>query len=225
MPGRYPQSCALARATEVLGERWTLLIIRELLLSPRRFTDIKERLRGVSTSVLAERLARLEQSGVVRRSVLAPPAASTVYELTASGRALRPAVYAMIRWGAQYLLPLRPGDRMEPDWLRLVLAAYAREKRSPARRYEVHVRANGTVAVMHVAGGAKGTTVTEAGAPSDVRLAIKAEDLLGLMAGRIRPLDAMEDGRIEAEGDLAALDVFSELFDAGTNEGAAHVKG
>lgn len=217
MPGRYPQSCALARATEVLGERWTLLIIRELLLSPRRFTDIKERLRGVSTSVLAERLARLEQSGVVRRSVLAPPAASSVYELTASGRALRPAVYAMIRWGAQYLLPLRPGDRMEPDWLRLVLAAYAREKRSPARRYEIHVRAGGAEAVIHVAGGAKGTTVAEAAPPSggrsDVRLTIGAEDLLGFMAGRVHAREALVDGRIEAEGDLAALDVFSELFD------------
>ena len=225
MSNRYPQSCALARATEVLGERWTLLIIRELLLGPKRFTDIKERLGSVSTSVLTERLTRLEDSGVVRRSVLAPPAASTVYELTASGRALEPAVFALVRWGAQYLLPLRPDERMEPDWLRLVLAAYAREKRSPARRYEVHVRANGTVAVMHVAGGAKGTTVTEAGAPSDVRLAIKAEDLLGLMAGRIRPLDAVRDGRIEAEGDLAALDVFSELFDAAAGEGSRQIKG
>ena len=218
---RYPQSCALARATEVLGERWTLLIVRELLLGPRRFTDIKERLRGVSTSVLAERLARLEHSAVVRRTVLAPPAASTVYELTASGRALRPAVYAMIRWGAQYLLPLRPGERMEPDWLRLVLAAYAREKRSPAYRYEIHVRAGGTKAVIHVAGGAKGTTVAETTAPSDVRLTIGAEDLLGLMAGRVHAREAMADGRIEADGDPAALDAFAELFDVG----AAHVKG
>lgn len=214
MSNRYPQSCALARAAEVLGERWTLLIVRELLLGPKRFTDIKERLGGVSTSVLTERLTRLEGSGVVRRSVLPPPAASAVYELTASGRALQPAVYALIRWGARYLLPFRPGERMEPDWLRLVLSAYAREKRSPARRYEIHVRAGGTEAVIHVAGGAKGTTVAEAGASSDVRLSIEAEDLLGLMAGRIRPLDAVREGRIEAEGDLAALDVFSELFDA-----------
>lgn len=225
MSNRYPQSCALARATEVLGERWTLLIIRELLLGPKRFTDIKERLGGVSTSVLTERLTRLEDSGVLGRSVLAPPAASTVYELTPSGRALEPTVFALVRWGARYLLPLRPDERMEPDWLRLVLAAYARERRSPAHRYEIHVRANGTVAVMHVAGGAKGTTVTEGGAPSDVRLTIDAEDLLGLMAGRIVPLDAVAEGRIEAEGDLPALDQFSDLFDTGANEGAAYVKG
>ena len=209
----------------MLGERWTLLIIRELLLGPKRFTDIKRRLGGVSTSVLTERLMRLEDSGVVGRSVLAPPAASTVYELTSSGRALEPAVHALVRWGAQYLMPLRPGEPMEPDWLRMVLAAYARETRSPAQRYEIRVRSNGAEAVMHVAGGAKGTTVAEAGRPSNVRFAISGEDLLSLMAGRIRPADAVRDGRIEAEGDLSALDVFSELFDTAMSEGGVDVKG
>lgn len=225
MSNRYPQSCALARAAEVLGERWTLLIIRELLLGPKRFTDIKERLGGISTSVLTERLARLEDSGIVKRSVLAPPAASAVYQLTAGGRALEPAIYALVRWGGRYLLPFRPEERFEPDWLGLVFAAYAREKRSPARRYEIRVRAGGREALFHVAGGAKGTTVAEAGAPSDVRLAIGAEDLLGLMAGRIRPLDAMREGRLEAEGDLVALEEFSELFDVARGERGGHVNG
>jgi DNA-binding HxlR family transcriptional regulator len=74
----YSQFCALARALELLGERWTLLIVRELLLGPKRFTDLRERLDGISTSLLAERLARAEGAGLVRRAVLAPPAASTV---------------------------------------------------------------------------------------------------------------------------------------------------
>lgn len=225
MPNRYPQSCALARATEVLGERWTLLIIRELLLGAKRFSDIRERLDGVSASVLTGRLTRLEDAGVVRRSVLPPPAASTVYELTEGGRALEPAVHALVRWGARYLLPLRPGERMEPDWLRMVLSAYARTTPSPARRYEIHVQAGGTEAVIHVSGGESGTTVAEAGAPSDVRLAISGEDLLALMAGRMRPLEAVREGRIDAEGDLAALDAFSELFDAAANEGGGHGDG
>lgn len=225
MSNRYPQSCALARATEVLGERWTLLIIRELLLGPKRFTDIKTRLGGVSTSVLTERLTRLEDSGVVRRAFLPPPAASAVYELTAGGRELEPAVHALVRWGARYLLPLRPDEPMEPDWLRMVLSAYARKAPSPARRYEIRVSEGDSEAVMHVAGGEHGTVVTEADAPSDVRLAISGEDLLSLMAGRLRPLDPVQEGRLAAEGDLSALELFSELFDAGTNEGAAHVKG
>ena len=225
MSNRYPQSCALARAAEVLGERWTLLIVRELLLGPKRFTDIKERLGGVSTSVLTERLTRLEDSGVIRRSLLPPPAASTVYELTASGRALEPAVFALIRWGAQYLLPLHPEERMEPDWLRLVFAAYARRTRSPARAFEIHIRSGGAEAVLHVAGGPKGTTVADAGGASDVRLVMDAEDLLGLMAGRIRPLDAMRDGRLQAEGDLDALDVLPRLFDTSASEGGGRVDG
>ena len=225
MSERYPQSCALARAAEVLGERWTLLIVRELLLGPKRFTDLKERLGSVSTSVLTERLTRLEGADVVRRSVLAPPAASTVYELTASGRALEPAVFALIRWGAQYLLPLRPEERMEPDWLRLVFAAYARRTPSPGCTFEIHIRSGGAEAVIHVAGGPNGTTVSEAGAPSDVQLEVGAEDLLGLMGGRIRPLDALREGRLKAEGDLAALELLPRMFDTSASEGGGHVIG
>lgn len=221
MPNRYPQSCALARATEVLGERWTLLIIRELLLGPKRFTDIRERLDGVSASVLTERLTRLEEAEVVRRSVLPPPAASTVYELTDSGRALEPAVHALVRWGARYLLPLRPDERMEPDWMRMVLAAYARTARSPERRFEIRVRNGATEAVIHVAGGEHGTTVSETSAPSDVRFAISGAALLAFMSGRLRPLDALREGQIEADGDLSALEDFAGLFDGKvTKEGS-----
>jgi|CXWL01.1.fsa_nt_gi DNA-binding HxlR family transcriptional regulator len=225
MSNRYKQSCALARTAEVLGERWTLLIIRELLLGPKRFTDLKARLGSVSASVLTERLARLEELGVVGRGFLPAPAASAVYELTASGRDLQTAVHALVRWGARYLLPLRPDEPMEPDWLRMVLAAYASKAPSPPLRYEIRVREGDSEAVIHVAGGEHGTAVTDADAPSDLRLAMKGEDLLALMAGRIRPADAVRDGRIEAEGDLSALDVFSELFDAAVSDGGVHVKG
>ena len=218
MPNRYPQSCAQARATEVLGERWTLLIIRELLLGSKRFSDIRERLDGVSASVLTERLTRLEEAGVVRRSVLPPPAASAVYELTDSGRALEPAVHALVRWGARYLLPLRPDERMEPDWMRMVLAAYARAAPSPERSFEIRVRNGGMEAVIHVAGGQRGTTVSEKCAPSDVRFAISGPNLLAFMSGRLRPLDALREGQIEAEGDLSALEEFSDLFDGKVKE-------
>src|SRR3989337_600144 len=130
---RYPQFCALARACEILGERWTLLIVRELLLGSKRFSDLRGRLDRISTSILAERLARLEAQGIGQRAVLEPPAASTIYELTEDGQALRATVFELIRWGARYLLPPRPDERVEPDWLRLALAAYARDGGSPAR--------------------------------------------------------------------------------------------
>ena len=97
---RYPQYCPLARAAEVVGERWTLLVLRELLLGPRRFSDLRRALTDVSTSVLADRLARLEERGLVAHRELDPPAGAAVYELSESGQALGPALLALARWGA-----------------------------------------------------------------------------------------------------------------------------
>lgn len=219
MTTRYQQFCALARAIEILGERWTLLIVRELLLGPKRFVDLRGRLDGVSTSVLAERLSRLEEMQIVRRSVLAPPAASTVYELTDSGRALEPAVFALIRWGARFLLPRRPGERLEPEWMRLVLAAYARKTRTPARSFEIRMPAAGKPVAMRVVGGRRGTTVLEGESPVDLIITAPAEAVLGLMSGRLDPSDALRLGHIQAEGDQTALSIFSQLFDVDAGPG------
>ena len=157
---RYAQFCALARAAELVGERWTLLIVRELLLGPRRFVDLRARLRGVSPSVLTERLARAETAGLVRRRALPPPAAAATYELTDHGEALRPVVHELIRWGGRFLLPMRRGERVEPEWMRLALAACARRGPTPARAFRVRVVARGAPeAVLRVAGGARGTVV------------------------------------------------------------------
>src|SRR6516164_6608700 len=102
---RYNQFCALARAAEIVGERWTLLIIRELLLGARRFGDLGERLGGVSPTLLTERLN------------------AQVYELTETGQALQPAIRELIRWGGRFLFPPRDGDAFEPDWALLALGA------------------------------------------------------------------------------------------------------
>src|SRR5688572_9884889 len=99
----YNQFCALAYALDVVGERWTLLIIRELLTGPRRFKDLIDGLPGISTNLLSERLKNLEQQGLLSRRVLPPPAGSTVYELTLRGQALEKAVLELGRWGSQFL--------------------------------------------------------------------------------------------------------------------------
>jgi len=215
---RYDQFCALARAAEIVGERWTLLVVRELLLGPKRFTDLRGRLHGISTSILSERLSRLEGAGLVRRSFLEPPAASTVYELTEDGRALQPVVFELIRWGARYLLPSRPGDRQEPDWLRLALAAYARKDETPARSFQLRVRGGEREAIIRITGGPGGTSVTADRAPADVSVLADIEAVLGLMSGHINPAEALNAGLIGAEGDLTALPVFPELFDAAAGE-------
>src|SRR5690606_41307941 len=99
----YRQFCALAFALDVVGERWTLLIVRELLAGPRRFTDLLDGLPGISPNLLSERLKRLEQQGLLVRRALPPPAASAVYDLTEYGHGLDPALLALGRWGSRRL--------------------------------------------------------------------------------------------------------------------------
>src|SRR5581483_6905736 len=107
----YNQYCSVARALDVVGERWTLLIVRDLLLGPRRYKDLLESLPGIGTNLLADRLKELEHEGIVRRTVLPPPAGSTVYELTETGQELEPVIAAMGRWGARFLGAPRSADR------------------------------------------------------------------------------------------------------------------
>ncbi|MBZ9750784.1 helix-turn-helix transcriptional regulator [Deinococcus sp. HMF7604] len=110
MPGKrvYDDGCAAAHALDLVGERWALLVVRELLLGPRRFTDLQEQLRGISPTVLTQRLGDLEEVGVVRREQLPPPASARVYALTPWGRELEPVLQALGRWGARS--PGRPAQ-------------------------------------------------------------------------------------------------------------------
>lgn len=208
---RYAQFCPLARAAEVLGERWTLLVVRELLVGPQRFSDLRRRLPGVSSSVLAERLERLERRAIVRRAQLPPPAASAVYELDEAGRALLPVVAELLRWGSRWLLPAVPGDHFEPDWVVIALRAFAQASPTPARRFELRLTADGAPdAVVAVEGGPEGTCVAmgPASGPA-VRLRLAAPLALGLMAGR---LDAQAARACVADGDPDAVADFPRLF-------------
>src|SRR3977135_2140895 len=125
----YPQFCARARAGELIGERWTLLIIRELLLGPKRFGDLLDHLDGMSPTLLTARLNALVDSNVVRRITLPRPVNAQLYELTDIGRDIQPASRELIRWGGRFLFPPVPGDVFEPDWVLLGLDAIA--KRTP----------------------------------------------------------------------------------------------
>jgi DNA-binding HxlR family transcriptional regulator len=120
---RYDQYCPIAHALDLVGERWALLVIRELVHGPLRYTDIHERLHGCSTNILAARLRDLEAGGVVRRRQLPPPAGSTVYELTECGAALRPVLRALAWWGVDSLgpPPLDEVKAFEQGWLEKAL--------------------------------------------------------------------------------------------------------
>jgi DNA-binding HxlR family transcriptional regulator len=107
----------------VIGERWTLLVVRELLLGPKRYKDLLDGLPGIGTNLLAQRLRELEENGLVRRRRLPAPAGVAVYELTEAGRALEDSVLALGRWGAAFLGVPRTTDRYRPGWYVLSMLA------------------------------------------------------------------------------------------------------
>lgn len=117
----YRQYCAVARALDVLGDRWTLLVLRELLDGPRRYADLLAGLQSISTDILARRLRELEDAGLVERDVLPPPAASRVYRLTASGREVEPVIASLARFGFERLGARRADDAADPRWLALAV--------------------------------------------------------------------------------------------------------
>jgi DNA-binding HxlR family transcriptional regulator len=117
MHKRYEAYCPVAHALGLVGERWALLVVLELMSGPKRYTDLVDRLPGIGTNILAGRLRDLEAGGVVTRRTLPPPAASRVYELTEYGRALRPAIRELALWGARSLGPPTDRDELFPGWL------------------------------------------------------------------------------------------------------------
>ena len=122
---RYQQYCALARALDVAGDRWTLLIVRELTPGPRRFTDLIDGLPGISRNLLTTRLRALERDGVISRQELQPPAARQVYELTDDGRDLAGAMAPLIAWGVRRLGDREPGERIRARWAAVGMAVLA----------------------------------------------------------------------------------------------------
>jgi DNA-binding HxlR family transcriptional regulator len=135
---RYDSYCPVAHALGLVGERWALLVVLELLSGPKRYTDLADQLPGIGTNILAGRLRDLEAGGIVTKRTLPPPAASRVYELTEYGRALRPVIRELALWGARSLGPPSDGDELFSGWLRnaldTVLAPLA-----PPGRFEFHV--------------------------------------------------------------------------------------
>lgn len=145
MSKSYGQACAIARGLEVLGGRWTLLVVRELLIGPKRFTDLEANLPGIPSSLLGERLRDLEAAGLVHRRRLPPPAASTVYELTDAGRALEEVVLALGRWATRFGRAVGAEDASRPEWQLYALKwvfrpeAAGRVNRTFEMRFGVHV--------------------------------------------------------------------------------------
>ncbi|OKI80480.1 transcriptional regulator [Streptomyces sp. TSRI0395] len=209
----YDQFDATARALDSVGDRWTLLIVRELLGGPRRYTDLHADLPGVSTDVLASRLKDMEQTGLALRRKLPPPSAASVYELTARGRALLPVLAALAEWGAPALAERRPTDAVRAHWFALpllgALAGLTREGVLEVRleEGEFHLHVGGGAGAV-LPGAAAGSQVYGYGPADrpDARIVLDAGVCLELAEGRATFAETVKDGRVEVlgEGPLAA---------------------
>jgi len=210
---RYELFCPLARAVEVLGNRWTVLILRELMVGPQRFSDLRRRLGRVSSSVLAERLSHMESLGLIETEELPPPAASRVYRLTARGESARAVLLELARFGLHWLGPRRPGEHFEPDWMRLSLQSFAVPGPTPGHRYEVEIRGEGEPVRLRFGGGPDGFHYLDDDTPVDAELRGTAEPLLGVLTGLL-PVDAARAAGATIDGDpdvVAALPDFFEF--------------
>jgi DNA-binding HxlR family transcriptional regulator len=207
----YEDGCAAAHALDLVGERWALLVVRELLLGPKRFTDLRAGIPNVSPNVLAQRLRELEGAGVVRRRKLPPPAASRVYELTEWGMELEPVIISLGRWGARS--PSRPRDAgLGVDSLVLSLRTMfdAGAAEGLAASYELRLGEESFRA--EVAGGRFEILRGSAKRPDAVIKTDTASTLGALIYEGGSLEEALRSGIIEIEGDRLAVERFIQLF-------------
>lgn len=206
----YDHYCGAARALDAVGDRWTLLIVRELLAGPRRYTDLHADLPGVSTDVLASRLRDMEQGGIATRRRLPPPASAFVYQLTPRGRGLLPVLQALHAWGADDLGERRPTDAVRAHWFALPLRARLQElggggvAEVQLDEGVFHVRLGADLPDPDDDAAADADPVygdgPAPGAP-DARLLLAAETCTALVTGDLTVRDAVRDGRLRVAGD------------------------
>jgi DNA-binding HxlR family transcriptional regulator/putative sterol carrier protein len=211
----YRQYCPAAHALDVVGERWALLIVRELLSGPRRYTDLKDALPGIGPNVLAERLRTLEAAGVLRRRRLPSPAAVNVYELTELGEDLRPVVAALFRWGLRLLGAPSGGETVKASYWLPALEALADEHPPPADVEEVYELRVGEESITVAA--RRGRVEIREGEAVDPHVVARTDTrtFLQLGLGRISPLDALASGTLTVEGDEDAARRLGEIFATG----------
>jgi len=206
---RYDQFCPVADALDIIGERWALLVVRELLLGPKRFVDLEAGLPGIGSNTLTTRLDELERGGVIARRRLPAPSASTIYELTEWGRGLEPVVYAVARWAAPRLGSTEPRFPIRATWLGVALNAFFRRDAVKGLTATVEVvMPTGTLTLGFHRGA---LTVHEAPAEYPaLRITANENDVLALFGAA--PPGARRKPRLKTEGDAALLDRLVAAF-------------
>lgn len=206
----YDDGCAAAHALDLVGERWALLVVRELLLGPKRFTDLRAGLPNASPNVLAQRLRGLETAGVVRRRKLPPPAASRIYELTEWGRDLEPVIISLGRWGVRS--PSKPPDaELGVDSLILSFRTMFDPKQAEGLEAGYEIRLDEDSFRAEVGEGRLEIERGFADAP-DATIETNAGTLAALVYDELGLDDALRSGDFEIEGDRGLVERFLTLF-------------
>ncbi len=200
-PRTYGQNCGVARTLDLLGERWTLLVVRELFLGPRRYRDLLDALGGIGTNLLAARLKSLEAAGLVRRTTLAPPAGGAAYELTADGEALEPVVEEMALWGYRRIPREDNEDRFRAAWVALTMRAVLAREGGDAPEGLYAFEVEGEAFWVRIAGGRAIVRLGAAPYPPDLTLRCDLPTFLRLAEHGPEPHDAPltdDPGRLAA---------------------------
>ncbi|MGW4774898.1 winged helix-turn-helix transcriptional regulator [Nocardia sp. NPDC004278] len=208
----YNQYCAVAKSLDVVGERWSMLVVRELLDGPKRYVDLLAGLVDISTDMLAARLKTLEQAGVITRLTLPPPAASKVYELTPLGQELQPAMTELARWGLRLLGEKREDDAFQIHWITSSLQAMFQPE--PARDITLTVEFRiGTDALHALIDHATLHTLPGHAEDPDVILIFDgASTLAEIGRDPTTATAAISAGRLRVQGDADAIETTSHLF-------------
>ena len=205
----YGQFCGIARALDLVGERWALLVVRELVLGPKRFSDLRTGLPRIGTNVLTTRLRELEAGGVIARRILPPPAASTVYDLTDYGRELVPILLAFGRWGARSLGEKKEAEALRSEWLAVAIQAFFDPAAAAGVTATIELRLPEATFLVRIEDGML-SVMPGAGSHRDLVITTDGLTLVGYLAGRAVPPEALR-----AEGDLELLRRLPELIPFG----------
>jgi DNA-binding HxlR family transcriptional regulator len=201
----YDEYCSLAKSLDVIGDRWTLLIVRELTLRGAcRYTDLRNGLPGIATNLLADRLRELEHAGVIAREDAPPPIATTLFRLTPRGEQLRPVLEDLTRWGLPLMTEQRPDDAVRSHWLAWALEQMLVDRGTDASAITVQIVTGDQPIVIEIGGGAVHSRLGRVD-DADVTLTGPPMPILGLLLG-LRSLSDAEASGVEYEGNPAVLD-------------------
>jgi DNA-binding HxlR family transcriptional regulator len=200
----YQQYCGLASALDVLGERWTLLVIRELLMGPRRYSELLAGLPGLGTNLLAERLKFLVGYGVVRQVDVSGTGSRLAYELTEEGQQLRPLVLGLARWGMQFMGEVEESDAVRPHWGFLAVESMLDQDKVGPLEESYEFRVDGEVFHIDVRDGRASAVRGPALEPA-MTAGTDATTFVRIGSGTVTPMMAMLTGKLELGGDMAAV--------------------